>query len=265
MKKPLPKSKSTWLSYLDTVKDQTCTQEQVQLTGFDDFLSANSFANTFLKHSIPFIYLLDYKKGLYNNMSENFAGYKSECFLKDGINHTLEIYQPDHLRIFSKEVFPDRLQILKEIKPEEHKNYVFSYNLCVKNRNGQSEHFLQRSCFISNDAGNPILSMGILINTNHYNTNQIIQTVDKIDANGLAAHETVGKKVYYLNEEDKLFSKREKEVLFYMADGLSSKQIADKLFVSEHTIINHRRNMQDKSSMPNATALVAFAVRNGII
>lgn len=247
------------------MKDQTGDQEQTCLTGFEDFFNANSFANSFFKHSISVVYLLDYKRGLYRNVSENFAGYKAECFLNNGINHTLKIYHPDHLRILNKEIFPDRLQILKGIKPAEHKNYVFSHNLCLKNRNGQFENFLQRSCFVSDPTGNPILSMGILININHYNNNQIIQTVDKIDTNGLTAHETIYKKVYYLNEEDKLFSKREKEVLFYMADGLSSKQIADKMFLSEHTIINHRRNMQDKSSMPNVAALVGFAVRNGII
>lgn len=41
--------------------------------------------------------------------------------------------------------------------------------------------------------------------------------------------------------------------------------IADKLFVSEHTVINHRRHMQDKTNSPNAVALISFAIRNGII
>ncbi|MET1054476.1 MAG: helix-turn-helix domain-containing protein [Pedobacter sp.] len=68
-----------------------------------------------------------------------------------------------------------------------------------------------------------------------------------------------------LQQLDKMFSKREKEVLLWMAEGLSSKMIADKLHISEHTVINHRRSMQEKSHKPNATALVSFAIRNGII
>jgi DNA-binding NarL/FixJ family response regulator len=68
-----------------------------------------------------------------------------------------------------------------------------------------------------------------------------------------------------LEQLEKLFSKREKEVLLWMAEGLSSKMIADKLHISEHTVINHRRSMQEKSNKPNATALVSFAIRNGII
>jgi DNA-binding CsgD family transcriptional regulator len=73
------------------------------------------------------------------------------------------------------------------------------------------------------------------------------------------------KEVYYLNQGGKSFSKREKEVLLWMAEGLSSKMIAGKLNISEHTVINHRRSMQEKSNKPNATALVSFAIRNGII
>jgi DNA-binding CsgD family transcriptional regulator len=260
------KKSPTWLSYMDTLKHNTYEPEQFRLIGFDDFIKANGFADSFFMHSIPFIYLLDYRSGLYINMSENFAGYRSECFLKEGLNHTLEIYNPPHLKLFNNEIFPDRLEVLKQIKPEEHKNYVFSYNQSIRNRNGTYENFLQRSCFLSDEAGNPLFSMGMIINTNHFgNDCPIIQTVDKIDFNRSGSHDVIFKKVYYLNEEDKLFTKREIEVLKWMSDGLSSKMIAHKMFLSEHTVINHRRNMQDKTNKPNAIALISFAIKNGLI
>lgn len=260
------KNKQTWLSYLESVKSNVYDSEEFQLTGFDDFINANGFAQSFFRHSVPFVYLLDYRTGLYINMSENFAGYKSECFLKEGVSHTLEIYQRDHLQLFNKEIFPDRLNILQNIPPENHKNYVFSYNWCVENRNGASEKLLQRSCFLSDKSGNPMFSMGMLININNFgNELPIVQTVDEININGTAANQTIYKKVYHLNEEDKLLSKREKEVLLWMAEGLSSKLIADKLFISEHTVINHRRSMQDKTNTPNAVALVSFCIKNGLI
>ncbi|RAJ24643.1 response regulator transcription factor [Pedobacter cryoconitis] len=256
-------NKPTWLGYLSALKNKGVEAEQLKLTGFDDFFLANDFAQSFLMHSIPFIYLLNYKSGLYINMSENFAGYNAECFLKNGINHTLEIYQQDHLRLFNEEIFPDRLQILENIAFEDHKNHIFSYQSMIKNRNGQHEHFLQRNCFISDEERNPVYSMGILIKINGFGP--VIQTVERIDENRARENEVICKKVYYLNKEDQIFSKREKEVLLWMAEGLSSKMIADKLFVSEHTVINHRRSMQHKTNMPNAIALVGFAIKSGII
>jgi DNA-binding CsgD family transcriptional regulator len=256
----------TWLDYLKTLKGSVYESEQFQLTDFDVFFKANGFAHSFFTYSVPFVYLLDYRSGLYINMSENFGGYSSECFLKDGLNHTLEIYQKDHLKLFNREIFPDRLDALKSISPNEHKNYVFSYNVRIRSKTGEYENFLQRNCFFSDDAGNPLFSMGLLMNINHFfNNGPVIQTIEKTNIQGTAAVETFFKKAYYLNEEDKLFSKREKEVLLWMAEGLSSKMIADRMFVSEHTVINHRRNMHDKSNTPNAIALVSFAIKNGII
>ncbi|MBE9599513.1 response regulator transcription factor [Pedobacter sp. MC2016-24] len=68
-----------------------------------------------------------------------------------------------------------------------------------------------------------------------------------------------------IKEEQKLFSKREVEILQLMAEGCTSKMIAEKLFISEHTVIAHRKNMQQKTGLSNAIALVYFAAKNDII
>ncbi|MNJ98371.1 Regulatory protein SdiA [compost metagenome] len=260
------KSRPTWFGYLENLRQRVHESSQFSLTAFDDFIKANGFAYTFFRYNVPFIYLLDYRTGAYINMSDNFAGYSSECFLREGINHTLQIYDPDHLNLFNKEIFPDRLDVLKKIRPEEHVDYVFSYTQRIRNREGVYEDFLQRNCFLSDNDRNPLFSMGMIMNINHFgNHNSIVQTVDKIDGIGVGEHEPIYKKIYYLNEEDKLFSKREKEVLLWMAEGLSSKMIADKLCVSAHTIINHRRHMHDKTNTTNAIALVSLAIKSGLI
>lgn len=72
-------------------------------------------------------------------------------------------------------------------------------------------------------------------------------------------------KTHQMDEEQKLFSKREVEVLQLMAEGYTSKMIAEKLFISEHTVIAHRKNMQKKTGINNATALVYFCAKNNII
>lgn len=264
MTKQRSKHKKTWLSYFEMLKNKSCEQTPVKPPDFDDFLKVNRFCPPFFGHIIPFIYLLDYSTGKYLNMSENFAGYKAEYFLKGGINHTIEIYEPAHFHLFNKEIFPERLEILKTINPEEHKNYIFTFNQCLRNKNGHYESFMQRNCFLSDEAGNPLFSMGMLINTNHHDNDKcVIQTVRNINAP--SGNQPFFKKVYFLNEQDKLFTKREKEILLWITEGYSSKMIADKLTISENTVINHRRNMQQKTNLPNVTALVSYAIKNGII
>jgi DNA-binding CsgD family transcriptional regulator len=65
--------------------------------------------------------------------------------------------------------------------------------------------------------------------------------------------------------EDSSFlpSPAEKKVLQYLSIGLSSKQIADKLFLSEHTVKNHRKNMLRKFECSSSSGLVRKAIING--
>lgn len=59
-----------------------------------------------------------------------------------------------------------------------------------------------------------------------------------------------------------VLSKREKEVLMLLVDGLNSKQIADKLFLSERTVSNHRANMLQKCKVNNTVELVKLYLDN---
>lgn len=62
-----------------------------------------------------------------------------------------------------------------------------------------------------------------------------------------------------------LFTKQEKKILGLIAEGYSTKQVAGKLFKSEHTIISHRKNMLKKTKTKNVAELMAFTFRNHII
>jgi len=58
---------------------------------------------------------------------------------------------------------------------------------------------------------------------------------------------------------------REREVLTLIAEGLSSKEIAQKLGVSLKTIESHRANLMDKLDIHKVSGLVRFAIRAGLV
>jgi DNA-binding NarL/FixJ family response regulator len=60
-------------------------------------------------------------------------------------------------------------------------------------------------------------------------------------------------------------TKREKTVLQYVAQGLSSRQIAEKLGLSVHTVINHRSNLMKKTGLHRVAQLSLYAVQSGLI
>jgi DNA-binding NarL/FixJ family response regulator len=60
-------------------------------------------------------------------------------------------------------------------------------------------------------------------------------------------------------------SEREMEIIRLIAEGLSNKEVADKLFLSTHTVTTHRKNIMNKLGVNNTAGLVLFAVRENII
>ncbi len=60
-------------------------------------------------------------------------------------------------------------------------------------------------------------------------------------------------------------SERELEVLKLICEGYNNNEIAEKLFISSHTVDGHRRNLILKTGVKNAPNLVMFALKNGLI
>lgn len=58
---------------------------------------------------------------------------------------------------------------------------------------------------------------------------------------------------------------REREVLKLIAEGKSSKEIANLLFISVFTVNNHRASIMEKLNLKKATDLVKYAIRKGYI
>ena len=65
-------------------------------------------------------------------------------------------------------------------------------------------------------------------------------------------------------ESDRL-SEREIEVLVAICQGLSTQEIADRMFISKRTVDKHRANILDKSGCKNTASLVVYAIRNGFV
>ena len=68
-------------------------------------------------------------------------------------------------------------------------------------------------------------------------------------------------------DEQKLpaLTRREKEILIKISDGLTNQQIADQLFVDVSTVSSHRKNMLAKYDVPNTAQLIKLAITEKLI
>lgn len=60
-------------------------------------------------------------------------------------------------------------------------------------------------------------------------------------------------------------SEREIDIIKALAEGLSSSQISEKMFLSIHTVKTHRKNILKKLDLHNSSELVQYSLNKGII
>jgi two-component system nitrate/nitrite response regulator NarL len=67
------------------------------------------------------------------------------------------------------------------------------------------------------------------------------------------------------NESFPILTRREKEILQFIAEGLTNSEIAQKVFISQYTVDTHRKNLLAKFEVSNTALLIKTAVESGLI
>jgi two-component system, NarL family, nitrate/nitrite response regulator NarL len=89
-----------------------------------------------------------------------------------------------------------------------------------------------------------------------------------VDGSDSAARDLASKLLYQFRERDvqntpsiSSLTPREKEILQLVSRGLTNKQIADQLFISENTVKNHIKNLLQKLHLENRVQLASYALK----
>ena len=67
------------------------------------------------------------------------------------------------------------------------------------------------------------------------------------------------------DDDSNVLSQREKEIVVCGVKGLTNKAIADKVFISIHTVITHRRNIARKLQIHSPAGLTIYAIGNKLV
>lgn len=120
-----------------------------------------------------------------------------------------------------------------------------------------------------------------------YNRKQFIQELLMVGADGCVLKSNTGKELItaiervragntyfdHINEfidpvkefSEHQLSEREIEVITFIAEGLTSKEMAERMFISEHTVKTHRKNIFRKLKVKDTNELIRFAMNEGIV
>lgn len=240
-----------WQTVTDSEGSTSNSQLQLQLETYKRLFSVFQAGNYY--HIIFNMYKseLDYVD---SNVTQ-VLGYSPEEFT---IAFLMENIHPDDKPYFLN--FEYRVvEFFKALPYEKVHKYKVQYDVRIRNRDNKYIRILHQAVQIDYDE------------KNYYRTLSLHTDITHIKPEGKPCFSLIGldDEPSYLNIEDDhvitsstdLFTNREREILKCIVEGKSSREIADELFISLHTVNAHRKNLLSKAAVKSPVELVKKAIR----
>ena len=101
-------------------------------------------------------------------------------------------------------------------------------------------------------------------------SDEVISAIRTVNKGESVIHTSLTKKLFMLhqvdkNQDDKTLTDREKEVLLCLVEGLTNKEIASKLYISDKTVKIHVSNIFRKLEVKSRSQAIIYAVQNKLV
>lgn len=240
--------------------------KQVLFKNYNQYLKQFSFFKNMINALPGLVYILNLETEEYlfvSSGSLSVMGYTGEEMMQLSRKYIVSRVHQADLSTHAKKYFHKFIEYTRQSNADEIKKYRFSVNYRFKRKDGIYCKLLQQYMVLEvNDAGYPLLSLGLVTDiTQHKHDNKTAFSVARYNKNK-------GYEIVYSDSslpEAIILSKREYEIAHLLVKGLSSKQIAGKLYISLHTVNAHRRNILEKTQSKNTAELINYMLLNGLV
>lgn len=219
-------------------------------TGSPQYLYWNSVLKHFcnLKNTLLTIYDLDDDKFIFiHDLISDFLGYKPNDFLNERINEWHSLVDISDRKKFICFFFENSYSV-NPVSKNSKNTLVYK----IRSKNGNLIHVLHEQNILQLE--HKLIFNSIIDITEKSKLDDFFNELGRKSTNGFYKKPTL--KSRKIIEE---VSEREHEVLRLIADGLSSREIANQLFISNHTAITHRKNLIEKFKVKNTAELIKEA------
>ena len=213
-----------------------------------------------------YYYIVDFYDRQIKQMSDSvkpILGFNPSTTTFDDIINSLH---PDDMPFVVKAEEAAYHYIYNVIGKENVLKYKVSYCFRSKVADGSYHLFNHQAIILSVDEnggfGN---SLNIHTNINHITTinNHKVHLIRLADQTDIIELQVDDSKV--INTLVSFFSKREAEIINLITFGFTNEQISERLFISPHTVKNHRKNILRKAAVKNSTQLIAKCMKEGLL
>ncbi|MFP9113277.1 LuxR C-terminal-related transcriptional regulator [Flavobacterium sp. RHBU_3] len=206
-----------------------------------------------------FNYIVNVRKPSIEYMSPEFTQVLGYDNVDVDLSFFISILHPEDAPFFVNfEAEAERF--FSEKTNDELFNYKVQYDLRFKHLNGNYVRILHQYIIVQHDADN-VLTLAVDTDITHLKSSGNPQ-LSFIGLNGAPSYYNLDIKRIAVQAVS-MFTKREKEVLAALAEGLSSIAVAERLHISRHTVDVHRKSLLRKAEVHSTFDLIQKAQKNG--
>jgi len=181
--------------------------------------------------------------------------------ISNEMEHFHRLIHPEDLP-FVLETENEAFRFFRALSASEKKDYKLVYDFRVRHSGGVYLRFIHQFVVLELDS-NGISWLVLIV------TDLMEGRADDEQPRRLMIHMPT-RRLYLFgncsdNKADRLLTHRETEVLALIARGMESREIAEHLFISVHTVNNHRQHILSRTGTKNSSMAVAYARKAGII
>ncbi|MDZ7757156.1 helix-turn-helix transcriptional regulator [Rhodohalobacter sp.] len=206
--------------------------------------------------------VMDFSSGEFLHVAEDIDqiwGYPPESFLEHGIQFLLNFFPEEHRDAHFK-ISTAGWTYANSLPPEKLLYSTASFDNINRRKNGDLFRILTRQIITRLDGDGKIwLTLAIFTDISH------IKKPDIKDEPRLSYYIPKSREFLIYNPATEnlinldILTDRERQVLRQYTDGKTAREIANKLYLSDHTIQTHRANMLKKTGCKNLAELVYFS------
>ena len=177
------------------------------------------------------------------------------------VNYLLENMHPEDVDPFlqnEKSLMP----VLRSIDPNKLADYKVRYDFRIKDRQGNYKRILHQAITLHNDEEGSIIRTFCVYTDITHLKQEGRMNVSLININGDKSYYDIKPDGSY-SLADQALSKRELEIVRFLAEGLKSKEIATTLDISIHTVNNHRKKIIQKYGVNSTSEIIQLGLDQG--
>lgn len=197
---------------------------------------------------------------------EYFTPFNKEEWLDSDTDFFINLFHPeDRFHLMGAFEFSARMIFMMDEDKKKHIRFNFYGRMLDKNNNYR--WILLQSPLQYRNINNEIeSSLVVIYDLSHFHIhNQPLLSIMDFSNNGVQYFKHIEQNIKQIEVEKPVITKREKEILRLMATGLNSPEIASSLFISYHTVENHKRNLRKKTNTKTSSELIAFTMTHSLL